>query len=395
MFRVASLTVLVSGLLSLGAYDQPGGSKFAERSLPCNSTSSHFLLPLGRTAPEDFDVNAFTDPDPVGSDLHILMLNYTAYDSVYVAKIRYLINKRLPGCTISDFWEGSAAELKETLAEQQIVVVTYPAHGAQKQVRAYGKVLEQFVRQGGAVVFSGTNQFGVLQQFGLIDLDFGYFCSELEVHETATDHPVLKGTPAQFSMTNYAYPLDISDPQFVALADIQDCPTMGYKLLGEGKIVYLGLEYYFDETVSTRILENTLRWLAPPAKTAVPAPDLVVAVAAANENNWTPRTVKRTEEVLYAGSSNKSKAPAIDLKLYPNPYVDKATLDLDIPRMSVVSVELTNESGSNVATPFRRQIVSAGPLRVDIPDVPAGVYFVKCQIDGQSIVRKVVKVDAK
>lgn len=391
MFRVASLTVLVSGLLSLGAYHQPGGLKFAERPLPFNSTVSHFSLPFERPSAGDLDILA--DPDPLGNDLHILMLNYTAYDSMYVAKVRYLINKRLPGCTISDFWDGTTDELKEALAENQIVVVTYPANGVKKQVRAYGKVLEQFVRQGGAVVFSGTNQFGMLQQFGLIDLDFGYFCSDLEVHETTADHPVLKGTPAQFSMTNYTYPLDISDPKFVTLADIQDCPTMGYKVLGEGKVVYLGFEYYFDEVVSTRILENTLRWLAPPAKAPL-APEPVAAVSTANERNWTSRTVKRSEEVLYTGGG-KPRTPAVDLKLYPNPYIDKAVLDLDLPRTSVVSVELTNESGSIVATPFRRQIVTAGPLRVDIPNVPAGVYFVKCQIDGQNIVRKVVKVDVQ
>ncbi len=392
MFRVASLTVLVSGLLSLGAYHQPGGLKFAERPLPFNSTVSHFSLPFERPSGGDLDILA--DPDPLGNDLHILMLNYTAYDSMYVAKVRYLINKRLPGCTITDFWDGTTDELKEALAENQIVVVTYPANGVKKQVRAYGNVLEQFVRQGGAVVFSGTNQFGMLQQFGLIDLDFGYFCSDLEVHETTADHPVLKGTPAQFSMTNYTYPLDISDPKFVTLADIQDCPTMGYKVLGEGKVVYLGFEYYFDEVVSTRILENTLRWLAPPVKTP-PAPEPVAAVSTVNERNWTSRTVKRSEEVLYTGGGNKPKAAAVDLKLYPNPYIDKAVLDLDLPRTSVVSVELTNESGSIVATPFRRQIVTAGPLRVDIPNVPAGVYFVKCQIDGQNIVRKVVKVDVQ
>lgn len=389
MFRVASLTALVAGLLSLGAYYQPGPPKFAERPLPFNSTVDQYLQMFGRQLPA---AEGLAEPDPLSGNLHILMLNYTAYDSVYVAKVRQLISKRLPGCSITDFWDGTTAELKNALAENQIVVVTYPANGSRNQVRAYGKVLEQFVRQGGAVVFSGTNQYGVLQQFGLIDLDFGYFCSDLEVQETAPNHPVLRGTPAQFSMSNYAYPLDISDNQFVTLADIQDCPTLGYKNLGAGKVVYLGLEYYFDESVSTLILENTLRWLAPPAKTVAVTPEPVSSVAAGSEQIQTVRAVKRSEEVLYAGSNPKPKTPAVDLKLYPNPYVDKATLDLDLPRLSVVSVELTNESGVLVATPFRRQVVTAGPLRVEIPDVPAGVYFVKCQIDGQNIVRKVVKV---
>ena len=78
MFRVASLTVLVSGLLSLGAYHQPGGLKFAERPLPFNSTVSHFFLPFERPTASDLDILA--DPDPVGDVLHVLMQTYKAHE---------------------------------------------------------------------------------------------------------------------------------------------------------------------------------------------------------------------------------------------------------------------------------------------------------------------------
>ncbi len=387
MLRVISFALLVSGFLSLTAY-RLGAPGCSEQALPVNSTVAGLgmpaeLQPAFLTWTEDGEI------EPVGKHMRILMLNYTAYDSAYVDKVRHLIGNRLRGATITDFWEGSAEDLAEALHDQHVVVVTYPATGSKSQVRAYGKVLVQFVQQGGAVVFSGTNQFGVLQQFGLIDVDFGYFCSDLEVHETAPGHPVLKGTPRQFSMTNYAYPLDISDPNFVTLADIHDCPTMGYKAIGKGKVVYLGLEYYFDEAVSTQILENTLLWLVPPEKVT---PSIVVAAPAPVEDRWTARVVKRSEEFLYTGSGSAPKPPTIDLKIYPNPFTEKAWLDIDILKTAVVMVDLTDESGTLVATPFNRRTVSAGLLHIDLPDVAPGVYFVKCQVDGQSMVKKVVKV---
>ena len=294
MLRAISFALLVSGFLSLTAY-RLGVPGCAEKTLPVNSTTARISV-TGERGPSYFDFANDGEIRPVSSDMHILMLNYTAYDSVYVAKVRNLISRRIKGATITDFWEGTSDELADALSDQQIVMVTYPANGAKNQIRAYGKVLAQFVRQGGAVIFSGTNQFGILQQFGLFDVDFGYYCSDLDVQETAPDHPVCSGTPGQFSITNYTYPLDISDPNFISLADIHDCPTLGYKVMGKGKVVYLGLEYYFDESVSTRILENTLLWLAP-----TPAKSEPVAATGAEER-WAAKTVKRTEEILYVGS---------------------------------------------------------------------------------------------
>ncbi len=386
MLRVASFAVLAAGLLSLAAY-QSGAPKFLDRPFPTNSTVANFFLADQRIAPEE---QVFAGADSVRS-LRILLLNYTAYDSAYAAKMKSLIAQRLPGVALTDFWTGSAASLSDMLDGHQIVVVPYPANGNAKQVRAYGKVLNQFVQKGGAVLFSGTDQFGVLQQYGLFDLDFGYFCTDLEVHEDALDHPVFQGTPTDFSLTNYVYPLDISDPNFVTLADVRGYPTLGFKALGAGKIVYLGMEYYFDEAVSTRILENTLRWLAPEA-TINPATNSNV-----ENRDWAARSVVvRREETLYAGSGRATaNLPVFDLKIYPNPYFEKATVDINLEKQEPVSVEMTDETGVTMAVLLPYRVLNAGVYRLELPNVPSGVYFVKCQAGSQTTVRKVVKVSAQ
>ncbi len=386
MLRVASFVALVAGLLNLAAY-QAGDPKFLERPFPVNSTIANFFLEGERPAPAAVPSAVSTDS---AAGLRVLMLNYTAYDSAYVSKVKGLIAQRLPGVITTDFWDGSAQALHEVLHGQQIVVVTYPARGNPRQVRAYGKILDQFVQQGGAVVFSGTDQFGILQQYGLFDLNYGYFCSDLEVHEDALEHPLFNGTPVDFSPTNYVYPLDITDPGFVLLADVRGFPALGYKQLGAGKVVYLGLEYYYDETVTTRILENTLRWLAPVQEKFTPA-------APAEENTaWASRPVRRSEETLYAGSGRTNvQAPAFELKIYPNPYLEKATLDLNLEKSAPVSVEMTDETGVVVAIVLPYRVLNSGFYRFELPNVAPGVYFVKCQAGNQTIVRKVVKVSTQ
>jgi len=388
MLRVAYFKVLVAGLFSLAAY-HTGGPKFSEQTLPVNSTVAHFFDQETRLAS---DVLASPDADSV-KGLHVLMLNYSSYDSAYVSKVRGLIVQRLPGVVLTDFWSGSDQSLKGLLKGQQMVVIPYPATGDSKQIRNYGKILAQYVRQGGAVVFSGTDQFGVLQHYGLFDLDFGYFCTDLEVHTNASEHPILLGTQSDFTLANYVYPLDVSDPNFVTLAEIRGYPAVGFKQLGAGKVVYLGLEYYYDEYLSTLILENTLRWLAP-AATLGPA-----SAPATREEpaDWTARSVRRSQETLFAGSGRQTavKAPDFELKIYPNPYFEKASVDINLEKAGPVTVEMTDETGVTVSLLLPYRVLNAGFYRLELPNVSTGVYFVKCRIGNQTTVRKVVKASVQ
>lgn len=384
----------MAGLLGLAAYwsEDP---KLLERPLPVNSTLANFFSIPANGIWDWKDSDVFAD---MGTEdgLRILMLNYSAYDSAYIYKMKALLTERFPNAVLTDFWDGTTQQLTDVLAGQHLVFITYPANGAARQVRGYGKVLRPFVQQGGAVVFSGTDQFGLLQQYGLFELDFGYFCSGMRVHEDALDHPVLTGTPAEFTLTNYVYPLDISDAAFVTLADIQGYPAIGYKPIGTGKVVYLGIEYYYDEVVSSQILENAVRWLCPVVVGQGPASALVSQTP--NNGTIASTSPRRNEERLYAGSGNapqQTNAPIFDMKVYPNPYLDKATLDVNLDRSVPVSIDMTDEMGGHVAVLLPYRVLSPGFYRFELPNVSPGIYFVKCQAGNQSTVKKVVKAAAQ
>ena len=409
MPRAVVLFVLLSGFLCLTAY-RTGAPDLGNRPFPVNSMIAQFFLSEFRAAPaafaafdgvfpeETFQVSSpeLTWADSAGSP-HILLLNYSAYDTAYAKKMHRLIQRQMPNSALTDFWEGTGDDLAAALTNHDIVVIAYPSGGDAASLKTYGKVLSQYVRQGGAVVLTGTHEYGVLQQYGLFDLDFGYFCSDPNIHvaengvpgakSVSADHPIVAGLPAEFKLQNYAYPLDISDPNFVTVADVRGYPVMGYKTLGSGKIVYLGLEYYYSEPEPTRILTNTLRWLSPvkpilaPPATPSNATDLATPT----------RLVKqRREEILFAGSGTV-KNEVFDLKIYPNPYASKATLDIDLNRASMVSVEMTNETGQIVAVVLPRKNLVPGLYRLELPNLAPGVYFVQCQSGEKTTVKKVVK----
>jgi len=400
MSRVATLMVLVFSLVCLAAH-QAGHPAFGDQPVPVNSTIAHFFLSEWRSVPIESEFLPGSDSSV--SAPRILLLNYSTYDSAYANKMHQLIQRQMPASSLTDFWDGSSDDLTSAIVGQDIVVVAYPSSGNAAVIKSYGKVLAQYVRQGGAVVITGTHEYGMLQQYGLFDLDFGYFCADPEIHHSSTSktgtndsetresatsspHPVLVGTTTAFNLRNYAYPLDISDPNFVTLADVRGYPVMGYKLSGAGKIVYLGLEYYYDEAEPNQILTNTLQWLTPVKVQPSPptAPDIS-----------TSRFVKqRREEVLFAGSGTH-KNEVFDLRIYPNPYVSKATLDIDLNRATTVSVEMTNETGQIVAVVLPRKNLVPGMYRLELPNLLPGVYFVQCRSGEKTTVKKVVKMSSE
>ena len=370
MHRLTSLLVILPALWIFSAY------KPITATAPCpvNSTIVPWLWP--NLEQGNYEDGSESVPDST-QELRVLMLNYSAYDSVYAFKMRKFIRRNLPNASCTSFWDGSPAELQNALSGQQVVMITYPTGGQISQVQAYGKILNQFVQKGGSVVFTGTHEFNILQHYGLIELDYGYFCETPEMREIQPEHAIFSSTPASFVLKNYAYPLDISDAAFVTLADVRGYPVIGYKPIGKGKVVYLGFEYYYDESVSTRILVNTLQWLSQP-KSSHPVSTSV------------NREVRnRSEEFLYAGSGRQSDVPA--LKIYPNPYFAKANLDFELSKTRSVAVDMADETGRLVAVLLPRRNLNSGTYRLELPNVEPGVYFVQCQFDGETTVRKVVK----
>lgn len=362
MFRKLSLIALLGGIFLLAAFRSDPFSH--DRPFPFNSTLAHLFLEDERGLPVSASEIAAVDPDSL-SGVRVMMLNTFAYDSAYANKVQRIINRRFPACVFSEFWDGNSDDLSAMLASQDVVVIAYPSGAASEQIRSFGKILQQYVRTGGLVILTGTHEFGSLQQLGLFDLDYGYYCKEKNIGQTQAEHPVFQAVGTTFSTEVYQYPLDISDPNFVTLADVRGYPFMGYKQSGSGKVVYLGLEYYFDEPQSSLILTNALRWAAKPRP-------------------------KRSEVVLYAGKF-APQANTFDLKIYPNPYFSKATLDIELSKATSMAVEMTDELGRQVAVLLPRRNLAAGFYRLEIPNLSPGVYFVQCQTSENTEVRKVVK----
>jgi hypothetical protein len=308
--------------------------------------------------------------------LRILMFDYSSFDEAYSDKIQDYLQKNLYRTQVKSFYDGTSAELELALADRNIVVLPYPSKGDASSLQAFGSVLRAFAKKGGEIIITGTHEYDVLRNLGLFDLDYGYYFSDSNFKRNKVDHALLTDIPTQFSLNSYAYPLDISDAEFTSVLDVNGYACAGYKLMGRGVIIYLGMEYYADETFSTKMLVNAANWNKQFTKLR----------ATADRSNKPKRATLRL---------NPNDIPAnetINLRIYPNPYWETADLDLAIAQTTPISVEMTDQTGQKVWSVLPRKTLAAGRHILELPSVPPGVYFVKCKSGEVTTVRKVVKM---
>ncbi|MBL7828327.1 MAG: T9SS type A sorting domain-containing protein [Saprospiraceae bacterium] len=380
MRRHIPASILIFGLVLFSSF-RTGNPDFGRHPMAFNTPMSHLFYPETRQAAIIDEAVLSMDPDTT-TRMHVLLLDYTSYGSAYNEKVKSIISKYLPKTSFTEFSDGSSYDLEHALAGCEVAIVAYPSAAQTASIKSFGKVLNKFVQQGGSMIFTGTHEFEILQQFDLFDLDFGYFSKDFAVHCQAPEHPIMLGVGNAFTMTNFTYPLDISDPGFVSVAEVGGYPTIGYKPVGQGKVVYLGIEYYYDEEASSKVLVNAVNW----SVTKKSPPDAGNQSITSLES---VKAIKRSEEFLFAGSG--SKEDQIDLKIYPNPYYNKATLDIELTKPSNVRIQMTDEMGRDVALIFPKKLLNPGLCRFELPNLSPGIYFVQIQIGDQVHMKRVVK----
>ena len=98
--------------------------------------------------------------------------------------------------------------------------------------------------------------------------------------------------------------------------------------------------------------------------------------------------------VITTGITNETPAGSMDISIYPTPALHDVTIDFDlVSPASKLNVEVFDLLGRRVAVLANRSS-AAGPQRFQwsAASIPAGLYFVRVQVDGYSEVKSVVRL---
>jgi len=97
---------------------------------------------------------------------------------------------------------------------------------------------------------------------------------------------------------------------------------------------------------------------------------------------------------LRSSTPAKAAPNALESKVYPNPFHDAFTLDLELPEDAPVSIGLHSLDGQMVRQLLRNEVMSAGlhRLTIDASHLPDGMYVLHIESGNQTLTQKVVRI---
>jgi len=143
----------------------------------------------------------------------------------------------------------------------------------------------------------------------------------------------------------------------------------------------------------------TALWTAPPTGTgSVNFYGIINAVNGNNNNDNTDKSqtatpITVTEAVISHNGINSISSYLNGFSVYPTLMNENVTVAFDLKQSSDIKIEILSMQGAVVKTILPQQSIAAGSFRqsYDVNELSAGVYLVRLQAAGSSIVSKVVK----
>ncbi len=98
-----------------------------------------------------------------------------------------------------------------------------------------------------------------------------------------------------------------------------------------------------------------------------------------------------TEGLLYSGLNEKPYNSLL-INIYPNPFVNEITLSFQQLQNEKAELLIVDAIGNQF---YRKQLAKLGQknsIRISLPDLPPGIYFLRLQFGNEVVTKKVVKL---
>ncbi|MGB1206110.1 MAG: PKD domain-containing protein [Chitinophagales bacterium] len=173
---------------------------------------------------------------------------------------------------LSDFLENynlttyngtSTNEFAQLLANKQVLI--FPKQITQNLniavLEAFAPIVQNFVNEGGSLIFLGTDCEDCINATGLLEANFAFALLQDNVVVTNDTHPITQDLPADFSspLTSFAYHFSNTDMQVLAQNEL-GASVLAYRKSGLGNVIYFGYNFQTSDNLFAETLAKTVNW---------------------------------------------------------------------------------------------------------------------------------------
>ncbi|MCC7246701.1 MAG: PKD domain-containing protein [Saprospiraceae bacterium] len=204
----------------------------------------------------------------IGDTIDVIVLNFLAYNwggTTVSYNMQNWIAYRYPDVPtrVFNFSGSTVDELKNTLQTMDVALIPFAVNNGYMNPIEVGQALKTFMNNGGSLILSGTTFSEFFTQLGLSSSSGNYVSNWLAGQIVDPSHPLLQNI--SFATTPYDNMISqqFNDPEMIDVMTITPDifrSAISYKPFGNGKMIYLGYEYYYEYPDVVQLLGNSLRW---------------------------------------------------------------------------------------------------------------------------------------
>jgi len=164
------------------------------------------------------------------------------------------------GITYTSTSTTSISELETLLENINIFLVPGQEGGVDSGVMSgFADLLEEFVDNGGVVMFMGTTNIATINNTGLLEINNATDISSSPL-SYSVDHPLVDNVDKPFIGQTATISADIANGDLIPIIENGTEDVVAYREQGEGKVLYIGFNYTFANESMNQILENAILW---------------------------------------------------------------------------------------------------------------------------------------
>ncbi|MBI4647063.1 MAG: DUF1573 domain-containing protein, partial [Bacteroidia bacterium] len=231
----------------------------ANFNVTINGCNDSITLPLTITNSGLGTLDYLIEGDP--SDiLEVLALTYgvdiyTEYPNTLLA-----INQYFTDYNLTEINTTSSSVLATALSGKDVLLISDQEYGSSSVFAGFATVLQDFVTNGGMVIFCGTTNSACITSTGLLTGSYSTYLYTGNLTIVDNSHPILEQVVPPLTAQYYVYCYNFTSPGMHDLVTYSGYDVVTYRDLGQGKVIYIGYDYYYYHNNSARIIGNAVKY---------------------------------------------------------------------------------------------------------------------------------------
>ncbi|MEQ8624871.1 MAG: PKD domain-containing protein [Vicingaceae bacterium] len=195
--------------------------------------------------------------------INILALTYGVDYFGEFANTKTALSNNLSNYTLTELNSTDSTVIKSALNGIDVVLIPEIESGFSNNFSNYSPPLNEFVNDGGSVIFCGTSRSSSLINIGLFSGSYSTNASGRQASFTAS-HPILDSVNSPFNMAGGSYGYLFTNSDAVTIVEYLGSDIVTYRDLGagKGKVVYMAFDFFSYNADMAKILGNSFKWVS-------------------------------------------------------------------------------------------------------------------------------------